>query len=154
KLLSEAPMEFTDAARLGTSVITIPMPDGTFSRFRIERSPVLEPALAARVTEFQSFRGQGIDDPAHTARFDWGPGGFRATVLLPQEIVDVAPLTASGNDRYISFYRHDSASEQVRAECLLSDGLRRSVEEVTTRDSDVQPSATASVLRTYRLALG
>ena len=42
-LLSRAPMELTKAARQTTVVMTLPMPDGTFARFRVEESPVMAP---------------------------------------------------------------------------------------------------------------
>src|SRR5687767_13649191 len=42
-LLARAPMEFTPAARSNHVVITIPMPDGAFARFRIQESPISLP---------------------------------------------------------------------------------------------------------------
>src|SRR5579862_4560254 len=42
--------------------LSIPMPDGSFPRFRIEESAVLAPELAARYPALRTYRGQGIDD--------------------------------------------------------------------------------------------
>src|SRR5262249_45889996 len=117
-LLDRAPMEFAESETGTPPMITIPLPNGSFARFRIERSPVLEPALAAQVPAFQSFRGQGVDDPTQTARFDLGPNGFHATVLAGRETVNVAPISDPGNNRYIAFYRHDSTAEQLGVEYL------------------------------------
>ncbi|MBA3694205.1 MAG: hypothetical protein H0W77_12340, partial [Acidobacteria bacterium] len=47
-LLREAPMEFTEAARGNSPIITLPMPDGKLARFQIAESPILEPGLAAK----------------------------------------------------------------------------------------------------------
>mgnify|MGYP001262157588 CR=1 FL=1 len=67
-LLQQAPMEFSSAGVAGV-VLSLPMPDGSFSAFRVEESPMLEPALAAQFPEIKTYRGQGIDDPTQTARF-------------------------------------------------------------------------------------
>ena len=54
KLLSRAPMEFTKAARQIQIVMTLPMPDGTFARFRVEESPVMAAGLAAHFPDNQN----------------------------------------------------------------------------------------------------
>ncbi len=41
-VLAQAPLEFTAAARASQAVLTVPMPDGSLSRFRVEESPVME----------------------------------------------------------------------------------------------------------------
>ena len=46
-VLERAPREFSYAARNTETVLTLPLPDGAFARFRIENSPIMEPALAA-----------------------------------------------------------------------------------------------------------
>ncbi|HYE16109.1 MAG TPA: hypothetical protein VD968_16850, partial [Pyrinomonadaceae bacterium] len=51
EVLSAAPLEFTAAARQSQAVLSVPMPDGSFSRFRVEESPIMEPALAAKHPE-------------------------------------------------------------------------------------------------------
>src|SRR3954453_7411068 len=62
-LLDRAPAERSAAAVVSPLVIALPYPDGTDRRFRVEESPILEPALAARFPEIRTFIGQGIDDP-------------------------------------------------------------------------------------------
>src|SRR6476660_8464098 len=39
RLLTQAPMEFTEATKTTQVVLNLPMPDGAFGRFRIEESP-------------------------------------------------------------------------------------------------------------------
>ena len=63
--LDRAPLEFSAAAKTGAPVVmNLPMPDGSMQRFRIQESPVMEPALAARRPDLRTFIAQGIDDPA------------------------------------------------------------------------------------------
>src|SRR5581483_6657966 len=61
--------------------LMLPMPDGSYARFSIEASSVMEPGLAARFPEVRSYRGQGLDDPALSMRCDLSPRGFHVTVL-------------------------------------------------------------------------
>jgi hypothetical protein len=63
-ILNRAPMEFTASAQNDETILTLPMPDGSFERFRIEKSPVAEAGLIAKYPELgETYRGQGIDDP-------------------------------------------------------------------------------------------
>ena len=45
-ILEAAPLEFSSEARQKEIVLTVPKPDGTLVRFRLEESPVLAPHIA------------------------------------------------------------------------------------------------------------
>ena len=81
QILARAPMQSVQDLRKSPAVLALPMPDGSFQRFHIEESPVLDADLAARYPAIKSYRGQGIDDGTATMRFDWTPLGFHALVL-------------------------------------------------------------------------
>src|SRR5262245_1709005 len=56
-ILNKAPLEFSTGSPTGI-ILTFPLPNGGFSRFRIEKSPIVEPALAAKFPELgETFRG-------------------------------------------------------------------------------------------------
>ena len=65
-------------------VLTLPMPDGSFARFRIRAAP--QPGREA----VRAYRGQGLDDGA--ARIEWTAKGLHAVVSTSQGSVYVDPM--------------------------------------------------------------
>ncbi len=156
RALAGAPMEFTDAAKSAKVVISLPMPEGNFARFRIEESPVMEPALAAQFPEVKSYRGQGLDDLTATARFDWGPNGFNAIVLSANGSVFIARYTADDKRNYISFYKEDLQEGFQSPQCEVTDAMQDLRDGLARKfgPEGFAPNAfVGATLRTYRLAL-
>ena len=148
--LDQAPVEFTKEAQINNSTLDLPMPDGSFSTFRIEMSPIMEAPLAAQYPEIKTYRGQGIDDPAATARFDFTPAGFHAMVLSERGTVYVDPYAKDDTINYISYFKHDYRNEAKAFSCFFS-------EDDNVPQGVSQPEApnvlNGTILRTYRLAL-
>jgi hypothetical protein len=149
-------MEFTPQARGGGRVeIQLPMPDGKFGRFRAEESPVMEPLLAARYPQINTYRAQGVDDPAATARFGLTPAGFHAIVLTPSGTFYIDPYRRGDSVTHISYFKRDyPLTEAHRFECqvLSPDGFGP---EPLTAESAANIAASrpnGGTLRTYRLA--
>lgn len=146
--LDRAPLEFSAAAKTGAPVVMLlPMPDGSQQRFRIQESPVMEPALAARRPDLRTFIAQGIDDPAAAMRFDRTPAGFHAMVLSPNGTVFVDPYRKNDTRTYISYYKRD----YVRETGWHCDTVADPIDDAASKLSATQ--ATGPTLRTYRLAL-
>lgn len=163
-LLNSAPEEFTDAARSRQTIITLPMPDGTFARFSFEHSLVVERGLLDKFPELaRTYRGQGIDDPAATARFDFMPNGFHALILSGSGSVMINPYTSGDTENAISYYKRDTSQSKAGFECHVGDGvLERALSMNKYEDDDFVPAAaitpapevtSGTNLRTYRLAL-
>lgn len=110
-VLRQAPMEFSDAAKNNSSIITIPMPDGKLSRFLVEESPIVDAALAAKHPEFKTYRGQGIDDPTAVARFDLMPTGFHSIIFTAAGTVMLDPYAKNDTRNYISYFKSDVEKE-------------------------------------------
>src|SRR5437773_2180446 len=121
ELLRRAPMEFSKAARQTQVVMTLPMPDGTFARFRVEESPVLAPRLAAFFPAIRTYRGQGLDDSTATTRFASTPAGFHAIVLSTQGTVIVEPAVQGRSGEYVSYNQRDAPKDGVAFSCLVSE---------------------------------
>lgn len=100
--LKDAGLE-TDRTAPGV-VFELPMPDGTFQRFRVKESPTLAPELAAAFPDIRTYAGQGLDDPAATTRFGWTAAGFHAIILTGTSGNVYIDTWASGTtDVYLSY---------------------------------------------------
>lgn len=155
--LAAAPVELSREAREATEVLAIPMPDGSFARFAIWTSSIMEPSLATAFPEIRTFAGRGLDDPAATIRFDWTLFGFHAMILSPSGRVFIDPYRRGDTVNYIAYYTTDYQKHGEQAHCLVRDDspLRGAPVPNYFRGVGVEtPSfATGTTLRTYRLAV-
>ncbi|MHC4442340.1 MAG: M12 family metallo-peptidase [Planctomycetota bacterium] len=147
--LIPAPMEFTAAAKQAILVMTVPMPDGTHQRFRIEESPILSAELAAKHPELKTYVGQGIDDPTAILRADTTPAGFHAMVLSADGTVYVDPYQVGDVGNYISYYRRDALPVDRDFQCTVTGWEEQRFLPV----GDVFLAPSGNTLRTYRLAI-
>ncbi|MET0552399.1 MAG: Calx-beta domain-containing protein [Vicinamibacteria bacterium] len=157
-VLAAAPLERTPAARQGGVVVQLPWPDGGVRRFAMEKSPVVEPALALLHPEIVTYRGRGLDDASATGRFDLGPGGFHGMVLSNEGTVYIDPWSESDTAHAVSYFKRDyrrqdgtefhcdfDAADPDLVEPDLAEHLGLADPQATTLHGDN--------LRTYRLAL-
>ena len=160
-LLNTAPEEYAGGK---TVILNLPMPDGTFSRFEVEHSLVVERGLLTNYPELgATFRGHGIDDPTATARFDFLPSGFHSMILSVNGTVIVDPYAVDDSEHYISYFKRDHPGSRAFVCDFKSDPKGDGFAPVTkTRKfdaGDFLPDASRSdvlsgtQLRTYRLAL-
>ena len=157
EVLRHAPMEFTKAARQTLVVMTLPMPDGTLARFRVEESPVMAPRLAALFPEIRTYRGKGLDDPTATTRFDVTPAGFHAIVLSTHGTVIIEPDPRGQAGKYLSYDQRDAPKGAGSSNCIVF-GAEQSVaqmqsEQFSESGDSTLGVTTGSTLRTYRLAI-
>lgn len=146
--LKRAPDEAVVALRDADAQIILPKPDGTFARFRIVESPVMAPALAAKFPQIQTYIGQGIDDPAATARLDWTPAGFHAQVLSPEGAWYIDPYWKNDTGMYASYYKRDHRPAAAGFSCSTRGGARVAPGGAAAAES----LRSGEELRTYRLA--
>jgi len=151
-LLQAAPKEHVMRVRESVSFISLPMPDGSQSRFRLVESPIMEPELAARYPEIKTYAASGIDDPTQTARLDFTPAGFHAQILSHRGAVYIDPVLAGDTNTYASYYKRDHRQTGSDFQCLArsADGSTASSTVGVVGLSSL-PVASAGV-RTYRLA--
>ena len=154
KLVAQAPLEFSSGAKIAAVVLTLPMPDGKFSRFRIEDSPILAPHLAAAFPAWKTLQGYGIDDPTATARLDWTASGFHGYIFTRGGTVYVDPYQENDRENYLVYYKHDyRASARDGFSCKIDEFASN----LETHDLPTTPNAVAFAnganIRTYRIAI-
>lgn len=155
-LLKNAPLESKVSAAQSESVISLPLPDGKFSRFRFVESPIMEEGLQAKFPDIRTYLGQGIDEPSATVRFDYTPKGFHAMILAEKGSVFIDPFAKGDIDHYISYYKRDFQKSDRSFKCLVSDTMPNALEKKHFENQFLSGENlvnNAGTLRTYRLAM-
>ncbi|MBI1761047.1 MAG: VCBS repeat-containing protein [Acidobacteria bacterium] len=146
-VLNRAPREFKEKA--SEVILPLPLPDGSFARFRLEESPVLVPEVAAQYPEIKSYRGQALDNPALTMRCDWSPRGFHALLLGSTQSVTIQPAQANDAATYVSY---DSTVSELSGICGVT-ADQQVAGALTSLKQNSPRVSTGNNLRTYRIAI-
>lgn len=154
--LAQAPAEAGAGARQSATVVSLPLPDGTASRFRVVETKIMHPQLAAKFPQIKTYAGQGIDDPTAVAYFDVTPAGLHTMILTPGNTVYMDP-SADGVNHLVFYKRDINQAALNRAVCGVSTPNAASMAE---RLAPTQNAGTANRLgshgtqrRLYRLAM-
>jgi subtilisin-like proprotein convertase family protein len=152
-ILTAAPMEGSVVSYLSSAELHLPLPDGSFQRFRVVESPIMEPDLAAKFPEIQTYAAWGIDDPNLYARLDLTPQGFHAMITgTDRSTIFIDPYSFGGGDRehYLVYERQNYQSAIAKNfTCHTTGNAIPSSEETKS----LAPRFGDCRLRTYRLAL-
>jgi hypothetical protein len=154
--LAKAPLELTSAA---PPVMTIPLPDGTFERVKVEESPIFSPELQAQYDYVHTYAVRGVDDLSLTGRLDHTPAGFHAMLISERGVLFVDPAGDSPNE-YVSYWKTDATGEPAFCQTHGGDVLPEKDAVVDGAASLAGPSImplamnpSGAQLRTYRLAV-
>jgi len=156
QVLAAAPLEFSGNEPI---IIELPDPTGRMMRFKVWESPIMEPALAAQMAQLKTYIGQGIDDPTATLRADFttsdapwfGAGSFHAQVLSANGDWFIDPYTKGEFRHVVSYFRRDLRNVHAFL-CGVTDERPRIDIAVPEGEGGVNPEASGTSLRTYRLA--
>ncbi len=107
QLLSQAQSEEAVSLREATSEISLPLPDGTFARFRFVESATMAPGADPDSLPISTYMGQGIDDIYASVAFDLTTEGFHAMMTTGDEVVYIEPYQREDMVHYICFYKRD-----------------------------------------------
>jgi hypothetical protein len=154
-ILDNAPMEDLASNRTSEIILSLPLPDGTFSRFRILESPIMEEGLAAKYPNLKTYIAQGVDVPSATARISYTPTGFRAMILSGKGSIMIDPYALGDTDNYISYAKSD-VSRKNQFVCEFDNQLSvvgDSYKDMLDLGQESESVISGSTLRTYRLAL-
>ena len=125
-------------------VLTLPMPDGSFARFRVDAAP--GPSREA----VQAYRGRGLD--TGDARIEWTAKGLHAIVLTPRGSVYVDPVPGVAGD-YVTYFAKDAGRPLLDAPDLPLAAVRQieSVMGVKASRSPVQRKIDSRLLDAWQM---
>ena len=147
-VLSQVPFESALEAGVQPSVITLPMPDGSFARFAVVESPIMAPELAAKYPELKTYRGEGIDAPTSSVRLSSTPAGFDAQILSSSGAVYIAPYYKAPTTSYTSYYSRDYRLAGESFHC----GVNSVVDENRALERATTELTSGRTMREYDLA--
>ncbi len=137
------------------SIIELPMPDGTFSRFSVTQVSMMEPALAAKYPNIKTYRGYGLDQPQARIRMDVSPRGFHAFILSSTDEIRIEPVKHGNNKLHVSYHTIDKVLLGNPSQCGFNEA-EHTLDFNNNQPVLSQQSSSGSVgdqLRTYRIAI-
>ncbi|MCB8976245.1 MAG: DNRLRE domain-containing protein [Ardenticatenaceae bacterium] len=149
-ILTQAPTTLSDS----NVVLSLPLPNGEYGRFRVYKTAVMHPDLAAKFPEIHTYAGVGVEDTTAYARLDSTPKGFHAMVLSGNGRVFIDPYSTDSTDLYQSYYASDfipNLPDDFAPDVVLENP--DNISEVDTAVSINGQFSTGGQLRTYRLAI-
>jgi subtilisin-like proprotein convertase family protein len=151
--LCNTALKETSGAYGATTIIELPLPDGSFQKFKIWESPLMEPALAAKFPDIKTYILKGIDDPFANGRMSVSPDEVGAFFTSHQFGQDVYIRKALKNSAavYLSYWGKDDLSLQQPFNCLWEGSTVPS--DAAHKNQMPGPNETGDVLRVFRLAM-
>lgn len=152
-ILAQAPLDNTTLIKNSTSIITLPMPDGSIQRFQLVESPVMAEPLQASYPNIRTYSVHGIDDKYASGKLDFTEYGFHGMIRSPQGDVFIDPYCRGNIADYISYYVNDFHKPEMYKLPEIGVIGETDHNEVKRVTSPTAVCAGAN-LRTYRLAIG
>ncbi|WP_418512978.1 reprolysin-like metallopeptidase [Corallibacter sp.] len=152
-VLSEAPLqESVSTRRAGASlVMEFPTADGTYEKFSVTESSIMEPGLAARYPMIKTYKAIGVDDPTATMRFSVTQFGLHAMSLSgKRSSVYIDPFTEN-RESYIVYDRVSLGEDLQNFECLVDENIN--LQSLENDHASNRNDTNDQKLREYRLAL-
>ncbi len=158
--LFSAPHEKQVVINASGCIISLPLPDGSFQRFRVIESPIMADALGAAYPQIKTFSVKGIDDPYANGKLDWNSFGFHGMVRSVHGDFFIDPFCVNNLNDYITYYTRDFIKNQ--AEVAPEIGVETSApknnegnpEKTGQRAANSTPAVCVGAqLRSYRLAV-
>lgn len=138
-------------------IILLPVPDGSFQKFKVIESPVMAEELAVQFPNIKTFNVLGIDDANASGKLDWTEFGFHAmikTIGLGTFFID--PFCRNNQTNYISYYSSDFQKDVINmlpeAEVFENNNFNN-IQNKITSVNNVQAVCAGNNLRKYRLAV-
>lgn len=136
----------------------LPLPNGTFRRFKVWQSPMMPASLATAYPAIRTFTAVAVDNCSVTAKLDFTEFGFHAMVFDGGDTYLIDPFSNSDDGYYICYYKRDYNNPGKPHVCEVADA---SADELQQGKMNIgAPGTSGPALkisgnqkRTYRLAL-
>jgi hypothetical protein len=163
-VLFSAPLEKQVLIDQSTCIITLPLPNGTFQKFKVVESPIMEPALAVQFPDIKTFSIKGIDDVYANGKLDWNEFGFHGMVKSTAGDFFIDPYCVSNTTDYITYYTKDFVKDESQKlpevgvisntnNPLGSSDPKKKGESGAGVNNVMAAGCVGAQLRTYRLAI-
>lgn len=148
--LQNAPVrgEFNGQSQL---IMSFPMANGNFEKFRVMESPIMHPVLAAKYPMIKTYCAQGIDDPTATMRFSVTQFGLHTFTLSGRTSTNYMDPYTEDRLNYIVYNKESLGGPTDDFKCFTLE-----VEHLPSGRNGVAGVANNTddqMLRTFRLAL-
>ena len=111
--LTNAPKRFASNGNSNV-IVSFPNTQGQVERYRIQESSNMDPQLAARYPEIQSYIGQGIDNPTATIYFSVSPLGLQTMVIRADQSAEFIEPYTTDLSSYAVYRKSDKAASLDR----------------------------------------
>jgi hypothetical protein len=128
-----------------STIISLPMADGTFERFTVEESSIMEPPLAAKFPLIKTYAGRGLDHPTSSVRISVTPRGFHAQILNSEGASYVDPYDYVDPDYCISYRKDQLGSDSGAFRCLTLDAQAPAAQQKTSSDTIAVSSSAPAI---------
>lgn len=146
-VLNKAPQESATDLKGSASILELPMPDGSFQRFRVVSSSYLAPELAVRFPEIRTYSVMSVDKPGTYGKVDITVFGFHGMLYGTAGNIFIDPYSRNNEEDYISYYADDFV-KNVRATCASEQ-----ITKEQKKPAETNATCPGTELRTYRLAV-
>ncbi len=137
-----------NVGQISNVVIAFPDSEGNMKRYNIYEASVMDPVLAAKHPEIQSYVGLGIDDPSARIRFSTTIFGLHTMTLSG---VDGATFI-DPYSKDLGYYMVFNKSKLTTTKTFKCDVMETDI-DLTTPQTDPAFRANNSLFKKYRLAL-
>ena len=134
-------------------IIDFPNAEGTFEKFTVYESSVMDPILEAKFPMIKTYAAQGVDDPTATMRFSvtqfglhtMSLSGIKSTVYIDPYTTDLVT--------YIVYDRNGLGANPQEFKCLTDEAVSLPSLQRSSGSGDITvQNINDQKLRTYRLA--
>lgn len=139
-------------ARMVSSTVNLPLPDGSFANVTVTPNETLSPEVAATHPEIQTWNVTGTDGKVLNGVIDMTTQGFHAMLAMPNgDTIFIDPQETAAARQYASFSKRANA-EAFRKDwtCGTHGGASFRPDLTAARNTAARAGET---LRTYRLAV-